>query len=54
MSAIEGSVRPGEDFAMTRETGEAARTLGAIAKALARADRQVPATDRDGEAGRHG
>ena len=48
-----GSVKPGEGFAMVYETGKrAARTLGAVAKALRRADTLVLATDpdREGEA----
>ena len=53
LPAKDGSVDPDDGFAMTYETGKrAARTLGAIAKALARADILVLATDpdREGEA----
>ena len=53
LPAKDGSVDPDAGFAMTYETGKrAARTLGAIAKALARADILVLATDpdREGEA----
>ena len=48
-----GSVKPDEDFAMVYETGKrAARTLGAVAKALEKAEALVLATDpdREGEA----
>ena len=48
-----GSVKPEDGFAMVTETGRgAARTLGAIARALAGADGLVLATDpdREGEA----
>ena len=48
-----GSVDPDDGFAMRYQTGRrAARTLGAIARALAGADRLVLATDpdREGEA----
>ena len=53
LPARAGSVDPGDGFSMVYETGKAAaRTLGAIAKALARADILVLATDpdREGEA----
>ena len=53
LPARAGSVDPGNGFSMVYETGKAAaRTLGAIAKALARADILVLATDpdREGEA----
>ena len=48
-----GSVKPEEGFAMVTKTGRgAARTLGALAKALAKAETLVLATDpdREGEA----
>ena len=48
-----GSVKPDEDFAMVYETGKrAARTLGAVAKALEKAESLILATDpdREGEA----
>ena len=48
-----GSVKPDEDFAMVYETGKrAARTLGAVARALEKAEALVLATDpdREGEA----
>ena len=48
-----GSVKPGDGFAIVYETGKrAARTLGAVAKALAKAETLVLATDpdREGEA----
>ena len=45
-----GSVKPDEDFAMVYETGKrAARTLGAVAKALAGAEALVLGTDPDRE-----
>ena len=53
LPARAGSVDPRDGFSMVYETGKrAARTLGAIAKALARADILVLATDpdREGEA----
>ena len=53
LPAKAGSVDPGGGFSMDYETGKrAARTLGAIAEALARADILVLATDpdREGEA----
>ena len=53
LPAKAGSVRPGEDFAMTWQTGRgAARTLGSIARALGQAEALVLATDpdREGEA----
>ena len=53
LPAKAGSVKPEEGFAMVYETGKgAARTLGAMAKALCRADALVLATDpdREGEA----
>ena len=53
LPAKAGSVDPGDGFAMVFEAGKgAARTLGAIARALARADALVLATDpdREGEA----
>ena len=53
LPARAGSVKPEDGFAMLAETGRgAARTLGAMAKALARADSLVLATDpdREGEA----
>ena len=53
LPARAGSVKPEDGFAMLVETGRgAARTLGAVAKALARADSLVLATDpdREGEA----
>ena len=49
-----GSVKPEDGFAMVYETGRgAARTLGAMAKALRRADALMLATDpeREREAG---
>ncbi len=50
LPARAGSVDPGDGFSMVYETGKAAaRTLGAIAKALARADILVLATDPDQE-----
>ena len=48
-----GSVKPDEDFAMVYETGKrAARTLGAVARALEKAESLILATDpdREGEA----
>ena len=48
-----GSVDPDDDFAMVYETGKrAARTLGAVARALEKAEALVLATDpdREGEA----
>ena len=53
LPAKAGSVKPEDGFAMVYETGRgAARTLGAMAKALRRADALVLATDpdREGEA----
>ncbi len=53
LPAKAGSVKPEDGFAMVHETGRgAARTLGAMAKALRRADALVLATDpeREGEA----
>ena len=53
LPAKDGSVDPDDGFAMAFETGRgAARKLGAIAKALTRADTLVLATDpdREGEA----
>ena len=53
LPARAGSVDPGDGFSMVYETGKAAaRTLGAIAKALARADILVLATDPTGRARR--
>ena len=53
LPAKAGSVKPGDGFAIVYETGKrAARTLGALAKALAKAETLVLATDpdREGEA----
>ena len=53
LPAKAGSVKPEDGFAMVYETGRgAARTPGAMAKALSRADALVLATDpdREGEA----
>ena len=53
LPAKAGSVKPEDGFAMVTETGKrAARTLGAVAKALAKAETLVLATDpdREGEA----
>ena len=53
LPAKAGSVKPDDGFAMVTETGRgAARTLGAVAKALGKADSLVLATDpdREGEA----
>ena len=53
LPAKPGSVKPDEGFAMVTETGRgAARTLGAVARALAGAETLVLATDpdREGEA----
>ena len=53
LAAKPGSVKPDEGFAMVTETGRgAARTLGAVARALAGAETLVLATDpdREGEA----
>ena len=53
LPAKAGSVKPGDGFAIVYETGRrAARTLGALAKALAKAETLVLATDpdREGEA----
>ena len=50
LPAKAGSVDPGDGFAMTFEAGKAAaRTLGAIARALENADGLVLATDPDPE-----
>ena len=53
LPAKAGSVKPGDGFAIVYETGrQAARTLAAVAKALAKAETLVLATDpdREGEA----
>ena len=53
LPAKAGSVDPGDGFAMTYETGKAAaRTLGAVARALENAEGLILATDpdREGEA----
>ncbi len=53
LPAKAGSVKPGDGFAIVYETGRrAARTLAAVAKALANAETLVLATDpdREGEA----